>query len=173
MIEFFRPAKAEHVFSANGAAFTSSLGQRPRLREIKKTPPALKARFTSDTSSILLGWLRRAFSACCWSNQIPGARPQAEADKAPSALNKYNRRAFGARTKCARPCVGVRAPLFSATNSKRCEDTSQSKSTACEMQRNPNRRNRLPRFADHQDPKFFVLAMFNNWVGKRQNVTVT
>jgi hypothetical protein len=23
MIEFFRPAKAEHVFSANGAAFTS------------------------------------------------------------------------------------------------------------------------------------------------------
>src|SRR5213593_3018440 len=83
-----------------------------------------------------------------------------------------NRRAFGARTKCARPCVGVRAPLFSATNSKRCEDTSQSKSTACEMQRNPNRRDQLPRFADHQDPKFFVLAMFNNWVGKRQNVTV-
>ena len=89
-----------------------SLGQRPRLREIKKTPPALKARFTSDISSILLGWLRRAFSACCWSNQIPGARPQAEADKAPSALNKYSRRAFGARIKCARPCVGVRAPLF-------------------------------------------------------------
>jgi hypothetical protein len=44
MIEFFRPAKAEHVFSANGGI---------HLREIKKTPPALKARFTSDTSSIL------------------------------------------------------------------------------------------------------------------------
>jgi hypothetical protein len=75
-----------------------SLGQRPRLREIKKTRPALKAPFTSDTSSIPSGWLRRAFSACCWSNQIPGARPQAEADKAPWALNKYSGRAFGVRT---------------------------------------------------------------------------
>src|SRR5439155_8125740 len=83
-----------------------------------------------------------------------------------------NRQAFGARTKCARPCVGVRAPLFSATNSKRCEDTSQSKSTACEMQRNPNRRNRLPRLPDYQHPKFSFLAMFTIWLGNLMNVTV-
>jgi hypothetical protein len=117
-----------------------SLGQRPRFREIKKTPPALKARFTSNTSSILLGWLRRVFSACCWSNQIPGARPQAEADKAPSALNRYSGRAFGVCTKCPPVCGRPGAVFFSQqlkamrgriAVEKHCPDTAGRR---CEMQ---------------------------------------
>ena len=75
-----------------------SLGQRPRLRETKKNPTSAGSAIHFRHQFDPLGSLRRAFSACCWSNQIPGARTQAGADKAPSALNKYSGRAFGVST---------------------------------------------------------------------------
>jgi len=55
--------------SAKGAGVISSLGQRPRLREIKTA---------SAESAIHFPWpLRRAFSACLRNDLNPGALPQA------------------------------------------------------------------------------------------------
>ena len=62
----------------------ANLGQ---LRKLS----GLKARFTFDTSSMIGGWLNRAFSACCCCNRIPGATPQAGVEVAPSALNTYGK----------------------------------------------------------------------------------
>jgi hypothetical protein len=42
------------MYGAKGAAFTLSLGQRPRIHETPKSP-TLKARFTFDASSIIIG----------------------------------------------------------------------------------------------------------------------
>ena len=64
----------------------TSLGQRLRIRENKVNAAALKVRFTSYIKFDPLPQLKRAFSACSWSNRIPGERPQAQADIAPSAL---------------------------------------------------------------------------------------
>jgi hypothetical protein len=62
---------------ANGAAFTISLGKRPRSR--KTATPALNARLTSG--------LNCAFSAGVRGHLIPGTMPQATVKKR-FALNR-------------------------------------------------------------------------------------
>jgi hypothetical protein len=56
-----------------------------------KNPSVLKVRFISDTSSMIGGWLSRAFSAGCCCNRMPGAPPQAEVEVAPSAPKTHGR----------------------------------------------------------------------------------
>jgi len=63
---------------ANGAAFTISLGKRPRSR--KSATPALKARVTSG--------LNCAFSAGVRGQLIPGTMPQATVKKRFGAKQK-------------------------------------------------------------------------------------
>src|SRR5439155_10621947 len=76
------------VFSAKGAAFIASLGQRPRIGRktnisaegaIHFSPPELRTRAE----------LIRAFSACLLGTQAPGATPQADSDIAPLAPNTH------------------------------------------------------------------------------------
>ncbi len=54
-------ARVRHIFSAKGAAFTSSLGRRPRIRGIRN-PPALKARFTWPSSGIIIRSMPQSLS---------------------------------------------------------------------------------------------------------------
>ncbi len=54
-------ARVRHIFSAKGAAFTSSLGRRPRIRGIRN-PPALKARFSSPSSGIIIRSMPQSLS---------------------------------------------------------------------------------------------------------------
>ena len=84
--------RSAYGFSAKGARCTDSLGQRPRIHAITKTP-ALKAPFTSRDRLIRTAlifherdvWLendprrlKRAFSACLSGTiGFPGAMPQA------------------------------------------------------------------------------------------------
>ena len=76
------------VFSAKGAAFIANLGQRPRIvgkinisaeGAIHFSPPEL------TTHSELI----RAFSACLFGTEVPGAMPQADSDIAPLAPNTH------------------------------------------------------------------------------------
>jgi hypothetical protein len=82
------PWRFAFVFSAKGAVFIASLGQRPRVGgktnisaegAIRFSPPELRTRVE----------LIRAFSACLLGVQIPGAMPQADNDIAPLALNTH------------------------------------------------------------------------------------
>src|SRR6266480_7494853 len=54
-------ARVRHIFSAKGAAFTSSLGAAPRDSWNPK-PPALKARFTSPSSWIIIRSMPQSLS---------------------------------------------------------------------------------------------------------------
>jgi hypothetical protein len=85
-----------YFFSANDAAFSEGLGQRPRIRGNPEAS-ALKARFTAGIAWIIIPCskqggvefgelcvrlrrppqLIRAFSACFWKRIFPGALPQA------------------------------------------------------------------------------------------------
>ena len=65
----FRP------FSANGASFIESLGQRPRTRGNAKNASAEGAIHLRRRSRQRLN---RAFSACLCAIQYPGVTPQAE-----------------------------------------------------------------------------------------------
>jgi len=54
-------ARVRHIFSAKGAAFTSSLGAAPQDSWNPK-PPALKARFTSPSSWIIIRSMPQSLS---------------------------------------------------------------------------------------------------------------
>ncbi|PYK50220.1 MAG: hypothetical protein DME20_04795 [Verrucomicrobia bacterium] len=54
-------ARVRHIFSAKGAAFTSSLGAAPQDSWNPK-PPALKARFTSPSSWIIIRSMSQSLS---------------------------------------------------------------------------------------------------------------
>jgi REP element-mobilizing transposase RayT len=51
-----------YVFSAKGAAFIASLGQRPRIHGTHKKVPALKARFTSSPFRSIVGVMPQSLS---------------------------------------------------------------------------------------------------------------
>jgi putative transposase len=51
-----------YVFSAKGAAFIASLGQRPRIHGTHKKVPALKARFTSGPFRSIVGVMPQSLS---------------------------------------------------------------------------------------------------------------
>ena len=68
--------------SAKGAAFIPKPGAAPQdSGDIQES--ALETRVTRGK----LRELNRAFSACSWPNETPGALPQSKADIAPLALN--------------------------------------------------------------------------------------
>ena len=68
--------------SAKGAAFIPKPGAAPQdPGDIQES--ALEARVRRGK----LRELNRAFSACSWPNETPGALPQSKADMAPLALN--------------------------------------------------------------------------------------
>ena len=72
---------------AKGAVSLPAWGNAPGF--VKRKQPvsaegAIHFRHQFDPAA----WLKRAFSACCWCNRIPGAVPQANADIASSALNR-------------------------------------------------------------------------------------
>ena len=64
------------LFSAKDAVFNGILGQHPRVK-LFHTKTALKVRFTSGTSSIIIPAMIRAYSAWFRKNDFPGALPQA------------------------------------------------------------------------------------------------
>jgi REP element-mobilizing transposase RayT len=51
-----------YLFSAKGAAFIASLGQRPRIHGTHKKVPALKARFTSGPFRSIVGVMPQSLS---------------------------------------------------------------------------------------------------------------
>jgi hypothetical protein len=81
--EFMRPAPKARVFSARGAAFNPSLGQRPRIRET----PSVSAEGATHGRRYARADESRFQRSCIWGTSIPGAVPQAKSEIAPLALH--------------------------------------------------------------------------------------
>ena len=88
--ESARPAPKARVFSAKGAAFNPSLGQRPRIREtssVSAEDATHGRRYAHVDES-------RFQRSCIRGASIPGAVPQAKSEIAPLALHA-GQKAFG------------------------------------------------------------------------------
>jgi hypothetical protein len=81
--EFMRPAPKARVFSAKGAAFNQSLGQRSR---IQKTP-SISAEGATHSRRYARADESRFQRSCIWGTSIPGAVPQAKSEIASLALH--------------------------------------------------------------------------------------
>ena len=81
--ESVRPAPKVRVFSAKGAAFSQSLGKRPRFQET----PSVSAEGATHRRRHAHADESRFQRSCIWGASIPGAVPQAKSEIAPLALH--------------------------------------------------------------------------------------
>jgi hypothetical protein len=110
--ESVRPAPKARVFSAKGAAFNQSLGQRPRIQE----PPSVSAEGATHGRRYGRADESRFQRSCIWGTSIPGAVPQAKSEIAPLALHT-GQKAFGLhRGRVSNPPAAQAAGLCSNTN---------------------------------------------------------
>jgi hypothetical protein len=78
-----RAASKARVFSAKGAAFNPSLGQRPRIRET----PSVSAECATQARRYAHADESRLQRSCIRGTSLPGALPQAKSEIAPLALH--------------------------------------------------------------------------------------